>query len=541
MPFDYKTLCDSWKWEIPRKFNLGVDCSDMYAANPDFADKPALIWESGEGFTKIYTFSDLRAVTNKIANVFLASGVSVKDRVLIMLDNVAEFPFSFLGALKIGAVPVPASTMLTEDEVAYILQDSGAKAAVTSPELYGRIEPARTSSPDLQTVFITGGSPPSHCLSLDNLQRKFPSDIKSPNTSSEDIAYICYTSGTTGEPKGVAHAHRCIIGRDPAAIFWQGVKSQPTVFHAGKLNWTYTLGAGCLDPWRHGCTSVIYGGDYDPLKMFDVMAKHQVNVFMAVPTVYRQMHRAAKGVSVELSSVRHCLSAGESLSAELFSAWKNDFGVSLYDGLGMSEFSYYVSNMVGMEIKPGSPGRPQPGRNCFLADLETGERTDPGEPGVLASSPNDPGIMLGYWNRPEEMRKVFSQTGDFISGDWFTADDDGYLWPLGRKDDMINSFGYRISPFEIEAALSKHNKVGDCAAAGIDARGGKTIVAAFVVVKEGVEQSHDSLKKEFGNFLKNRLARYKIPKEIYFTDSIPLTKNGKKQRGQLREQFGKAG
>ncbi|WP_462136924.1 acyl-CoA synthetase [Candidatus Mycalebacterium sp.] len=403
---------------------------------------------------------------------------------------------------------------------------------------YGRVDAVRHRCPNLKTVFITGGKAPSRCVDLDELVRKSSAELEPADTLSEDIAYICYTSGTTGEPKGVVHAHRCIIGRDPAAFFWLGVRDRPKVFHAGKLNWTYTLGAGCLDPWRHGCASVIYGGEYEPRKMFEIIEKHRANVFMAVPTVYRQMLRAAKDAPrPDLSSVSHCLSAGETLSPELFSAWKDELGVSLYNGLGMSEFSYYVSNMIGMEINPESPGKPQPGRKCFLANPETGEKVADAREGVLVSAPDDPGIMLGYWNKPEETRAMFSPKGDFMSGDYFTADDDGYLLPLGRRDDMINSFGYRISPFEIEAALSKHGKVGDCAAVGIDAGGGKIITTAFVVTKEPAGESRDSLKKELRDFLEKRLAKYKMPKEIVFTDSIPVTKNGKKKRGELREQF----
>ncbi len=539
MPFNYKALCDSWKWNIPRKFNIGVDCADRNAANPDLADKPALIWESGDGLVKTYTFSDLKVVTNKIANALLSREIAPKDRVLIMLDNVAEFPFAFLAALKIGAIPVPASPMLTGGEVAHILNDSGAKAAVTSADIYGRIETDRGKNLNLRTVFITGGKTPSHCVDFDEAARKSPPELSPARTLADDIAYICYTSGTTGEPKGVAHAHRCVIGHDPAAVYWQGVGSRPRVFHAGKLNWTYTLGAGCLDPWRHGCASVIYGGVYEPLKMFDVIAKHGVNVFMAVPTVYRQMRSAARGKSFDLPSLGYCLSAGEGLSAELFSAWKNDFGVLLYDGLGMSEFSYYISNMVGMEIKPGSPGKPQPGRRCKLVNPQTGADCVSGESGVLVSSPDDPGIMLGYWNRPEETREMFSRKGDFISGDHFRSDGDGYLWPLGRNDDIINSFGYRISPFEIEAALLKHAGVSDCAVAGIDVGQGKTITAAFVVASDGAGKTPESLKKNLEDFLGARLARYKLPREIYFIDSIPRTKNGKKKRGELRELFSK--
>ncbi|MGI9558301.1 MAG: acyl-CoA synthetase [Thermodesulfobacteriota bacterium] len=543
MPFDYKALCASWEWNIPRKFNIGVDCVDRHAANPETANFPALIFENAEGFSSVCTFHGVKTVTDKMANALLFSGIKQTDRIVIMLDNIPQFPFSFVAALKIGAIPIPASAMLTADEITHILNDSGAKAVVTSPELYGNIETARGKCPKLETVFITkgvfnaSGEIPSRCVDFDELYINAPEDLKPADTLAEDIAYICYTSGTTGEPKGVAHAHRSVIGRDPAAVFWTGVNERPVVFHAGKLNWTYTLGAGCLDPWRHGCACVIYGGEYEPLKMFELIEKYKVNVFMTVPTVFRQMARAAGGKSPNnISTLTHCLSAGEHLSAELFAVWKNTLGVSLYEGLGMSEFSYYISNMRAMEIKPGSPGLPQPGRKCFLADPETCKPVPADTEGVLCSAPGDPGIMLGYWNRPDETRAMYSKKGDFVSGDYFTQDKDGYLWTLGRKDDMINSFGYRISPFEVETAIMKHGNISDCAVAGIDSGEGKIISTAFVVPQSSGAQ--ELLKKDLQTFLSARLAPYKIPKEIVFTNSIPRTKNGKKKRGELRLKFG---
>jgi acyl-coenzyme A synthetase/AMP-(fatty) acid ligase len=361
MRFNYQNLCRSWKWEIPEYYNIGRDCTDKLAKRDSHRNKIALYWENEEGEIKRFTFTELARLTNQIGNALHSLGFQKGDRILIRLPNLSEFPLVFLGAIKIGAVPIPSSTMLISEEIGYILDDSKAKGVITTPELYEAVEVNRGHHEGFNYVLVLGQPVPSACIDFTELMNKCSENLTIAETKADDIAYICYTSGTTGFPKGVVHAQRALIGHDPAARYWQALKPEDIVMHAGKLNWTYTLGTGCLDPWRHGCSTVIYGGEHNPKKFFELISKYRVNVFMAVPTVYRQMLRVSDEIDLNLSSLRHALSAGEHLSEELFLSWKNDLGLELYDGLGMSEFSYYLSNMPGMPIKPGSPGKPQPG------------------------------------------------------------------------------------------------------------------------------------------------------------------------------------
>jgi len=534
MKFNYEKLCRSWKWEIPTYYNIGRDCTDKHAQRKSHRNKIALYWENEWGETQRFTFADLARLTNQIGNALLALGFRKRDRLLIRFPNLPEFPLVFLGAIKIGAVPIPSSTMLTAEEVAFLLDDSRPKGVVTTPEFYGAVEVNRGHHKELKSVLVVGSRVPSGCIDFWNVVKKSSGKLDVPETKANDMAYICYTSGTVAFPKGVVHAQRALIGHDPAALYWQALKPDDIVMHAGKLNWTYTLGTGCLDPWRRGCSTVIYGGEHDPKKFFELIAKYRVNVFMAVPTVYRQMLRLADEVDLDLSSLHHALSAGEHLSEGLFLSWKDKLGVEVHDGLGMSEFSYYLSNMPGMPIKPGSPGKPQPGHRCALVD-EGGKEVAGGETGVLATPKDDPGIMLQYWQRPQETAKMFHGKW-FVSGDCFTKDEDGYFWLAGREDDIITTFGYRVSPMEVERVLGGHPAVHECAVTGIRVGEDKTITTAFIVLHQG-KNDQEKLTQELLEHTQKRLAKYKCPREIVFLESLPKTANGKIQRKVLRESY----
>ncbi len=533
MDFNYEKLCRTWKWEIPPFYNIGKDCTDSQAEDEHLRNKVALYWENESGEARKFTFLELSNLTNQIGNALLSLGVKKGDRIIIRLPNIPEFPVAFLGAIKIGSIPIPSSSMLTSEEIGYMLDDSGARAVITTPSLFEDVEVNIGKHKSFREVIIVGSPVPACCIDLSELVSRCDTALHVPETRANDVAYICYTSGTTGYPKGVVHAQRALIAHDPAALFWQALKPNYTVLHAGKLNWTYTLGTGCMDPWRHGCATVIYGGEHDPERFFDLITKYQVNVFMAVPTVYRQMIRIAEGINPDVSSLNHALSAGEHLSIELFTLWKEKLGVELYDGLGMSEFSYYLSNMPGMPIKPGSPGKPQPGHESTLIDTE-GNEVDVGEIGVLATQKDDPGIMLSYWKNPGETRRMYKHDM-FVSGDHFYKDEDGYFWMVGRQDDIITTFGYRVSPFEVERVLNEHPEVCESAVTGISIGEDKTITTAFVVLKEKVDS--EKIRDELFNYAQNRLARYKCPREIVFVDSIPKTANGKIKRHVLREIY----
>jgi len=340
----------------------------------------------------------------------------------------------------------------------------------------------------------------------------------------------------------VLHAHRAMVGRQPAAQYWfdfappdaNGLAGD-RILHSGKFNWTYVLGSGLMDPLYRGKTVIVHEGKNDAAGWIRLMAKHNATIFIGVPTIYRQIIQKTDSGAADVPSLRHCMSAGEHLSDEMLGLWKDRFGVEIYEAVGMSEISYYLSENKQRPIRPGSAGFPQPGHGVRLLDPETLEEVPAGEEGMICIPNDDPGLFVHYWNLPEETAKVF-KGGWFLTGDYARLDADGYLWFLGRKDDIINSFGYRVSPHEIERVMKTHPEVADCAATGEELTGDKVLVVAYVILQPGSSVSADALAA----FGKDHLAGYKAPKIVYLVPDFPRTKNGKIIRKQLNPSIATA-
>jgi acyl-coenzyme A synthetase/AMP-(fatty) acid ligase len=310
---------------------------------------------------------------------------------------------------------------------------------------------------------------------------------------------------------------------------WQDFRETDTVLHAGTLNWSYTMGVGLMDAWAAGAHAVLYGGPTDPKTWPALIERLRVTVFAAVPTVYRQILKYAEPERHDLSSLRHVLCAGEPLPPALLDEWRRRVGTEMYEALGMTEVSTYISSAPSVPTRPGSPGKPQPGRRVAILprDSDSTDPLPPGEVGLLAVHRSDPGLMLGYWQRPEAEREVFR--GDwFVGGDLAAFDEDGYLWFHGRADDVIKSFGYRLSPVEIEAQLATCPGVAEVAVVAVHIAESKDlVVAAIVPVAEApplaVLRAHAEAN----------LAEYKRPHEYVMVERLPRTPNGKLQRREL--------
>jgi acyl-coenzyme A synthetase/AMP-(fatty) acid ligase len=342
-------------------------------------------------------------------------------------------------------------------------------------------------------------------------------------TRAPDPAYLVYTSGTTGYPKGVLHAHRALIGREPASRYWfDFAGDDDRIMHSGKFNWTYVLGSGLMDPLYLGKTVIVHEGRNDAQTWLKLIAKHAATIFVGVPTIYRQILQKTEGGRAEVPSLRHCMSAGEHLSDEVLALWKQRFGLDIYEAVGMSEFSYYLCETKSRPIRPGSAGFPQPGHDIALLDVETLAPVAAGEEGMICVPEDDPGLFLRYWNLPEEMARL-RHDGWFFTGDYARYDEDGYLWFLGRKDDIIKSFGYRVSPYDIERVFKSHPAVADCAAVAEEIEPDKVLVVAYVIPRPGSDITPDMLQ----NYGREHLAAYKAPKTVYLAHEFPRTKNGK--------------
>ncbi len=522
-----------WQWDVPEYFNIGVACSDRHLGTAK-ADEIAMIVEDDTFGTSTITFAQLAERTDRFAEVLRTLGVTPGDRVLIRLPNSLDYPVAFLGAMKIGAISVPTSTLLTAEEVAYLAKDSAAVVLVTDAAAWAgmsaKMQENLAQTPNLKHILLTqltGEIAPSTVLNVVSLEAALAT-VKQVQpayaTRAEDPAYLVYTSGTTGYPKGVLHAHRALVGRQPAAQYWFNYSDtvQDRIMHSGKFNWTYVLGTGLMDPLYLGKTVIVHEGKNDAQKWLELIAKHAATIFIGVPTIYRQLLQKTVSTQADIPSVRHFMSAGEHLSDEVLTQWRERFGLDIYEAVGMSEFSYYLSQSIYRPIRAGSAGFPQPGHAIVLLNPDTREPVAEGEEGMICVPENDPGLFLSYWNLPDETAK-YKHDGYFFTGDYAKYDADGYLWFLGRKDDIIKSFGYRVSPYEIERVYKGHPAVADCAAVGEEIEKDKLLVVIYVIPKPDVQIAPEELIA----FGKQHLAAYKAPKTVYLAREFPRTKNGK--------------
>lgn len=529
--FSYKEEFDSWKWDIPKNYNIGYDCVDKHVEGKN-KDKIALLWENERGDTEKYTFGDMKKLSNKFGNVLKQLGLKKGDRFLIRLPNVPAFQTSFIGGVKIGAVPIPSSVMFRGHEVEYRINDSSSKAVITTSKYVKEVREIKDKCPSLEHVIVVD-TPGKDELPYVDLMNEASDKLILENTTKEDMAFFCYTSGTTGNPKGAVHLHRWVSGNDPSVKYWQNVKEDDIIGHTGDLSWIFPLGNGFLYAWRWGITTLVYDGKFNAENWYKLIEKYKITNLASVPTCYR-MFLTIKDAEKKynLSTLRNCISAGEPLNPEVIKEWKKRFGLDIFDGIGMTEVMVYLSNMSGMDVKIGSCGKPQPGKNCDVID-EDGNPLPPEKPGILAVKRDDPGLFREYWNKPDKTSRSFK--GDwFLSGDVLYKDEDGYFWFSGRDDDLIMASGYRISPFEVESALISHPDVLEAAVvASPDSMRG-VIVKAFVILNEK-DKASDDLVKDIQEHTKKVSAPYKYPREIEFVEELPKTQSGKIKRKQLRE------
>lgn len=529
--FNYEKEFKDWKWDIPKDYNIGVDVVDKHADSKS-RNKVALYWENAEGVSKKFTFWEMKDLTNKFGNVLKKLGFKKGDRFLIRLPNLPEFQVSFIGGVKIGAIPIPSSVMFRKHEIEYRINDSGSIAVITTSRYVNEINEIKDKCPTLKHVIIIDEAYGDQ-LAYNELMKESSRNLEIESTNCDDIAFFCYTSGNTGNPKGAVHLHRWVPGNDPSVLFWQHAKKNDLLAHTGDLNWIFPLGNGFLYPWRWGVSTLIYDGRFNPERWFELMEKYKITNLASVPTAYR-MFVAVKDAKekYDLSSLRHCVSAGEPLNPEIIKKWKRQFNLDIYDGIGMTEIMVYLSNFKDMKIKHGSCGKPQPGKICAIVDHD-GNPILQGEPGILAVKQTDPGLFKEYWNKPDTTNKSFKK-GWFLTGDVLYQDDEGYFWFSGRDEDLIMVSGYRISPFEVESTVISHPDVLECAVVASPDKMRGVIVKAFVILHDK-NLASDKLARDIQERSKSISAPYKYPCEIEFVEELPKTQSGKIKRKELRE------
>ncbi|MCK5090195.1 MAG: AMP-binding protein [Hyphomicrobiaceae bacterium] len=508
--------CSSIAQETPpRRFNMAAYCIAPAAATRPNAQALVVVHDpAATAPAEVWTFAQLEEAVLRIASGLKAAGLAPGARILIRLENTSTYALVFFGAIAGGFVPVPTSAQLTEPEAQFLLADSGAEAIAIGDDLGLSTLPGGVqvvTASDIAEMITKG-------------ERQTWAD-----TAADDAAFLVYTSGTTARPKGVLHAQRSAFGRRPMYQGWYGIGPNDRMLCAGAFNWTYTLGTGLTDPWANGATAIIYTGEKDPALWPRIIAQNDATIFSATPGLYRQILKYGQAARADFGRLRHGLVAGETSRPGLFEEWTAETGTELYEALGMSEISTYVSSSPSVPRKPGTVGKPQPGRRIAILPLEGG--TEPlglGKEGLLAVHRSDPGLMLGYWNRPQEEAQVYRDEW-FIGGDLAAFDEDGYVIHRGRTNDLMNALGYRVSPKEVEAVLGEHPHVGEVACAEVRVRDDVSVIAAFIVPAEGVKPDTAHIQR----FAAERLAPYKRPREIVLVDTLPRTPNGKLMRSAL--------
>jgi benzoate-CoA ligase len=521
--------------EIPDQFNAAAWLLDRHLAEGR-GTQPAILYEG-----QTITYAQVAEHVNRVGNALRRLGVQIEQRVLMLLLDSPEFVYTFLGAMKIGAVPIPTNTNLRPDDYLYLLKDSRAVALVVSEPLLPVVaQLPRDQLRYLRHVIVVErepaaaqATPREGVSSFWTLLATSSPELETEPTSKDDMAFWLYSSGTTGFPKGAVHLHRDMVYCvEYYARGILGIDQNDRTFSVAKLFFAYGLGNALYFPFAVGATTILYPGRPEPTAIFEVVRRYRPTLFFSVPTSYAQCLAAADSVDPppDFSSVRHAVSAGEALPPAIYERWRERFGVEILDGIGSTEILHIViSNRPGA-VRPGSSGQIVPGYQAQLLD-EDGRPVPVREVGNLLIKGQS--TCAFYWNKADRTRQTI--LGEWIrTGDKYWLDEDGYYWYAGRSDDMLKVGGQWVSPVEIENTLVEHPAVLEAAVVGATDADGLTKPRAFVVLRPGHDPS-PALADALKEFVKTRIAPFKYPRWIEFVSELPKTATGKTQRFRLRQ------
>jgi acyl-coenzyme A synthetase/AMP-(fatty) acid ligase len=521
----------NFRLEVPEYFNFASDVLSHWASNPG---KSALIWADERGHRQELTFRQLAQRSSKLADGLARLGIKQGDRVLVIIPPEPAWWEVFMALFRLGAVVAPGTSQLTARDIQYRLDLAEASAIIADEPAAARIDESPGKRPALRVVVGEREGWHSYRDVLNSGSEGFEGE----KTRSDDPAILYFTSGTTGYPKMVLHTHASYpIGHTVTGKFWLDLTPDDLHWNLSDTGWAKAAWSSLFGPWSMGSAVFVYRqyGKPDPVKILSQFVEHRITSFCAAPTVYRML------VQTDLAhygygSLRSCVAAGEPLNPEVIDAWRRATGLTIRDGYGQTETVVLVANFPGLEVRPGSMGKPSPG---FTIDVvgDHGETLPPNKEGDIALRvrPTRPvGMFREYWQNAEATRGAFR--GDwYITGDRAYLDEDGYFWFVGRSDDVIISAAYRIGPFEVESALVEHPAVAEAAVVGKpDAERGE-IVKAFITLAPDYEGS-EALARELQDHVKKVTAPYKYPREIEFVEELPKTISGKIRRVELREQ-----
>ena len=537
----FKDLDDfkkNYKVIVPENFNFGYDVVDAWAAEQP--DKLAMLWTNDKGREERFTFAKMKEMTDRTASYFQSLGIEKGDRVMLILKRNYEFWFSIVALHKIGAVVIPATHLLTKKDIVYRNNMAGTKAIVCcgDPLILEHVASSKAESPTLERMISVGPEVPE---GFEDFQKGIENaapfkKIENVNTN-DDVMLIYFTSGTSGEPKMVAHSFTYPLGHITTAAFWHNLTPNDLHLTVADTGWGKAVWGKLYGQWIVGACVFVYDHEkFTPADMLQMIEKYKVTTFCAPPTIYRFFIKEDLS-KYDLSNLRYITTAGEALNSAVFDTMKKITGLNIMEGFGQTETTLSIGTFPWMTPKPGSMGIPNP---AYDVDIITpdGRKAEDGEQGEIVIHTNHGrplGLFKEYFRDPQRTAEVYSDNGTtYHTGDIAWRDEDGYLWFVGRTDDVIKSSGYRIGPFEVESALMTHPAVVECAVTGVpDPVRGK-VVKATIVLGRGYEPS-DDLVKEIQNHVKKTTAPYKYPRIIEFVKELPKTISGKIRRVEIRK------
>ena len=545
---DYDAAIEGFNWdEVEQELdwlpggglNLAHEAIDRHVKNGR-GGRTAMVWAGKNGEEERYTFEEMKRESDKFANVLKGLGLRKGDRVFTFMERVPELYMAVFGTLKAGCIIGPLFSAFGPDPVRDRLELSGASVLVTQPELRKRVAGVLPQLPALQQVIVVNkngrSAEPMAPGDLDYyvLMGDASGELLPLSTTRDDYSVMHYTSGTTGKPKGAVHRHNAVIQHYLTGKWALDLHPDDIYWCTADPGWVTGTSYGMFAPWTNGVTQVIYEGGFSASKWYETIAKYKVTVWYTAPTAIRMLMKAGTEVAKrhDLSSLRYMSSVGEPLNPEAIFWGLEAIGLPFHDNWWQTETgAILIANYPPLPIRPGSMGKPLPGITAGIVDAGGGE-LPPGEEGDLAVRPGWPSMFQTYWKDDERYQSRFVN-GWYITGDRARRDEDGYFWFIGRADDVINTAGHLVGPFEVESALIEHPAVAEAGVIGKPDPIAMEVVKAFVALKEGYEPSED-LRRELFRFARDKLSAGVAPREIDFIPSLPKTRSGKIMRRLLK-------
>jgi acetyl-CoA synthetase len=542
---DWAARRGSWSWDavwseldLPGGMvNLAHEAIDRHAAAQP--NKLAMIWQGGDRVEN-YTYTDMKRESNKFANALRQLGVQKGDRIFFFADRVPELYFACFGTLKAGAIIAPLFAAFGPDPVKDRIERAEGSIIVTTPQLLPKVNEIRKKLPSLEHVIVIAHRANAKVdrsdIDYQELTKNASDEFEVERTGNDDWSVIHFTSGTTGLPKGAAHVHGAVLGHYATGKYVLDLHEDDIYWCTADPGWVTGTSYGMFAPWTNGVTNVILGDSrFGASKWYEVVHKHKVTVWYTAPTAIRLLMKAGSDLARrnDLSSLRYVMSVGEPLNPECVLWGEEAFDLPIHDNWWQTETgAIMIANYASMPIRPGSMGRPFPGIHAAIIDEEGNEIEEPDKEGSLALKPGWPSMFRTYWNDEERYNSRFKH-GWYITGDRARKDADGYFWFVGRDDDVINTAGHLVGPFEVESALVAHDAVAEAGVIGKPDPIAMEVVKAFVTLHDGHEPN-DDLRHELMRHARKMLGPGVAPREIEFVDILPKTRSGKIMRRLLK-------